>query len=252
MRKFGIIIAAALLACTACPAQKSPTGLLVDGQVWKYSVSLGPVKAGNASLSMKSATVGTQKAYKLTLIMQTSKAADRIFHMNDTLVSTVSADMEPISFWKHSIEGDFEVIERASFRKDGNDYDVHMEKTRKSQTKTLDTSSNIPVYDMVSIIMETRNMNFKKLTPGKRLEYRIADYLTVKTEYLEYQGREKLRIDGKSIDCLVFTLIEPEVQGSRVKENELLRIYIADDAAHKPVGIDFNLKFGTAKARLMQ
>ena len=252
MRRFGIIIAAALLACTACPAQKSTTDLLVDGQVWKYSVSLGPIKAGNASLSMKSTTAGGDKAYKLTLITQTSKAADKIFHICDTLVSTISSDLEPVSFWKHCIEGDYEVIERASFRKSGNEYDVHMEKTRKSQTKTLDTSSNIPVYDMVSIIMEARNMDFKSLTPGKRLEYRIADYLTVKTEYLEYQGREKLRIDGNSTDCLVFTLIEPQVQGSRVKETELLRIYIADDSTHKPIGIDFNLKLGTAKARLMQ
>lgn len=221
--------------------------VLVAGQTISYSLSLGPVKAGTAKLVTTAMKYKGEQAYKIELLAMTGKAASKIFSMNDTLRSIVLPDLTPKSFWKHSQEEDYESVENVSFENGT----VRLEKLRKGQLKTNTVECSEPVYDMVSLIMVARSLDFSKLKPGQRLEFKVASGLSVSTEYLEYQGHDRLKAAGKQNECLKFALIEPKMDKGKLKESELMTIYILPNASHLPVGIDFNLKFGTAKARLL-
>lgn len=245
-----IVISAffALIGCISAYCQtgtKSP--VLVAGQEINYSLSLGPIKAGQAKLKTTATRWKGESAYKIELLAMTGKAASKIFSMNDTLRSTVLPDLTPRAFWKHSQEADYESVENVSF--EGNT--VKLEKLRKGELRTNTVECSEPVYDMVSLVMVARSLDFSQLKQGQRFEFKVASGLSVSTEYLEYQGRDKLKAGGKQNECLKFALIEPKVEKGKVKETELMVIYIRPDSGHLPIGIDFNLKFGTAKARLL-
>lgn len=233
----------AIIAIFACSVQAQ---VLADGQEIRYSLSLGPVKAGQARLTTTATRWNGGPAYQVELLAMTGKAASRIFAMNDTLRSIVLPDLTPKYFWKHSQEADYESVESVSFEGSS----VKLEKFRKGELRTSTVQSSEPVYDMVSLVMVARSLDFSKLKQGQRFKFKVADGLSVLDEYLEYQGRDRLKVAGKQEECLKFALIEPKTEKGRLKETELMVIYIRPDAGHLPVGIDFNLKFGTAKARL--
>jgi len=68
----------------------------------------------------------------------------------------------------------------------------------------------------------------------------------VEQQTMIYKGKEKIKAkDGVTYRCLVFTMLDWE---ERKKEREILRFYFSDDDNHLPLRIDFDLKFGTAKA----
>ncbi len=224
-----------------------PADVLVAGQTITYSLSLGPIKAGTAKLVTTAVKYKGEQAYKIELLAMTGKAASKIFSMNDTLRSIVLPDLTPRAFWKHSQEADYESVENVSFENGT----VRLEKLRKGELRTNTVQCSDPVYDMVSLVMVARSLDFSRLKQGQRFEFKVASGLSVSTEYLEYQGRDKLKAGGRQNDCLKFALIEPKVEKGKTKETELMVIYIKPDAGHLPIGIDFNLKFGTAKARLL-
>lgn len=244
---FAILATVAGLAANKAYAKSADSQVLVAGQEINYSLSLGPIKAGQAKLVTTRTTWKDEPAYRIELLAMTGKAVSKIFSMNDTLRSTVLPDLTPKAFWKHSQEADYESVENVSFE----DGIVRLEKLRKGTLKTNTVKCSEPVYDMVSLVMVARSLDFSKLKQGQRFEFKVASGLSVSTEYLEYQGRERLKAAGKQNDCLKFALIEPKMEKGKLKETELMVIYILPDSTHLPVGIDFNLKFGTAKARLL-
>lgn len=245
---FAIAVSLMMLAGVNASAQN-----LKAGETIKYTLSLGPIKAGSAKLSTKAVTYEGQKAYKVTLTANTGKAVDKIFSMRDTLESTVNAKMEPLYFHKHAFEGDDIVTEWAKFGRDGKKYTAQLEKIYKSgRIKDCDTICTKPIYDMVSMVLVARTMNASALKKGDRLSYAMADAAEVDDITLVFQGREKVKISGTTYPCLVFSLSQPAIEKGKQVDKELLRIFIKDDDTHIPVEIDFNLKFGTAKAKLAQ
>ena len=81
---------------------------------------------------------------------------------------------------------------------------------------------------------------------GQRINYKMVTGKRLSNQVLIYKGKENFKAnDKKTYRCLVFSLLDDK---EKKKEKELLRFYITDDKNHLPVRIDFNLKFGSAKA----
>lgn len=219
---------------------------LKDGENISYTLSLGIIKAGQASLSTSKTTFEGEEAYSVTLTANTSKAADRIYRIRDTLTATVSPQAQPLKFHKHCFEGDDIVTEDAEFfRTTDGQYRGKMAKLYKDgHIRGCDTICRQPIYDMVSITLYARTLQFDEGKTGQRFQFELADGGIVESNTLVYIGRESIKVSGSQKKCLTFSVRGPK------DDKEILRIFVTDDDERIPVGLDISLPFGKAKARL--
>lgn len=235
---------------TAAPAPKNGEKLNYTLYFnWKFVW----IKAGEATLTTRSTTYEGQSAYKTTLLAGSSKSADAIFRLRDTLTTIVKPNLEPLYFVKHCEEGKDIVYERAWFSRtqDG--------KHRARQTKVYadgriresDVTDSRTIYDMVSLLVSARAFDTSHLIPGQRLTYPMVTGRRVEEQVLTYVGKESIEtLAGDKPTCLVFSLVQPKTVDGVTTESEVIRFYITDDTDHIPVQLDLFLKFGVAKAKL--
>ena len=220
----------------------------------RYGMYLGPIKAGEAELITKNVTYKGQNAVQMDLIARTTSAAEKIFSLNDTLTTIVRPDdSSPVYFQKHCFEGDDIVSEKVYFSKDSNGKCVaDMTKYYKDgHVREVTETSNTLVYDMVSVVGFARTMDTKGLKKGQRMNFRLTDACDILDESLIFQGWETLRISGKKYNCMVFKLVEPYEEKGKMKDREILNIYVCDDEARTIVQMDIKFKVGTAKAKII-
>lgn len=210
------------------------------------------VNAGTACLETK--TIDYQGAPALqTMLTATSNArADKLFKLRDTLVSVTDLAGNPLLFKKNCIEGDDILDEKAVFTKPAaGKWRVQQRRVRRNgEIAKNDTLCTEPVYDMVSLMMITKDMDFSTLPVGQRREVLMVGSKRVFRQALVYGGTVDLELKkGEARRSRVFTIVKPDNAGL---DNELLRFYVSDDADRTPLQIDFFLKFGTAKARIVE
>ena len=236
------------------------TVTVVAQQAWKnetlrYSLHIGPVKAGEASFITKNTTFEGQKVVRMDLIARTTSAAEKIFSMNDTLTTYLDAqNVRPVYFRKHCFEGDdvYEEFARFTYADNGS-CKAQMRKNYKSgRVKEKTESSSVSVYDMVSIMGYARAMNTSGLKEGQHIDFKLVDAAEILDECLVYEGRETVKLSGKKYSCLVFKLVEPYWEKGKAKFKDILTIYVTDDNARKIVQMDIKFKVGSAKAKLIE
>jgi len=220
----------------------------------RYGMYLGPIRAGDAQLVTKVTTYNGQKAVRMELIARTTSAAEKIFSLNDTLITIVRPeDSSPIYFQKHCFEGDDIVREKVNFSKtsDGKCVAQMRKDYKDGRVKERTETSKTMVYDMISVVGFARAIDTKTLYKGKRMNFKLADAAEILDETLIYQGKESVKISGRKYDCMVFKLVEPYVEKGKKKDREILNIYVCDDAARTIVQMDIKFKVGTAKVKLI-
>lgn len=238
----------------ACFGMNLAAQTVWKNEVLSYGLYIGPVKAGEARLTTKKTAWKGQDAVMMQLVARTTKAAEKIFSLNDTLTTYVRpADAAPIHFQKHCIEEDDIVFENDDFtRLDDGTWQGRLSKTYKDgHVKAKTVSSKSPIYDMISVVAYARSMDTKKLHDGQRMDFKLADAAEVLDESLIFMGRETLRTNGRKYNCLKFKLVEPYVEKGKKKDRDILTIFVSDDAAHTIVEMDIKFKVGTAKAKLL-
>ncbi|MBO4268278.1 MAG: DUF3108 domain-containing protein, partial [Bacteroidaceae bacterium] len=130
MKKFTVIFALAGLWMAGVSAQ----GLKVESETLNYSLYVGPLKGGEAKLVSRKVNYQGQETVRMDLIANTTKVADKIYSLHDTLTTFLSmTDNRPVRFQKHCYEGDDIVREKADFNllADGT-YSVDMRKDYKN------------------------------------------------------------------------------------------------------------------------
>lgn len=211
------------------------------------------IKAGKASLTTRSTTYKGLPAVESTLLAQSAGAAESIYHLSDTLRTVVSTELDPLYFVKHCEEGDDIVYERAWFSRTAEGrYRADISKVyTDGHERKADYVGDKPVYDMISVMLHARSLDFRSLTKGRRLVYPVAGGKRVEMQTLVYLGREKIKKQsGDTADTHVFSLVTPKTKDGITTEQEVLRFYITTDDSHIPLQIDLFLKFGCAKAKL--
>ena len=235
-------------------------GTMHAQQAWKnetlrYSLHIGPVKAGEASFITKNTTFEGQKVVRMDLIARTTSAAEKIFSMNDTLITYLDAqNVRPVYFRKHCFEGDdvYEEFARFTYADNGSCKAQMRKNYKNGRVKEKTESSNVSVYDMVSIMGYARAMNTSGLKEGQHIDFKLVDAAEILDECLIYEGRETVKRSGKKYNCLVFKLVEPYWEKGKAKFKDILTIYVTDDNARKIVQMDIKFKVGSAKAKLIE
>jgi len=249
MKKFIIIFALNGLWMAGVSAQ----GMKAENETLNYSLYVGPLKGGEAKLVSRKVNYQGQETVRMDLIANTTKVADKIYSLHDTLTTYLSmTDNRPVRFQKHCHEGDDIVRERADFNILGDGtYSVAMRKDYKDgRVKERTGTSREPVYDMVSIVAFARCIDPSSLKVGQRLGFKLASSAEIKDESLVYQGKEQVKISGKKYDCMIFRLVEPVMENGKMKDNDVLTIYVNDDPSRTIIQMDIKFKVGAAKVKI--
>lgn len=208
------------------------------------------INAGTATMSISQTKHENNFAYRAHLITRTSERLDRFFMMRDTLLSIVTEDMSPIYYKKGANEGGRYYVDEVWYSYPNGK--THLRQRYKNRDgivteKTYDSPKCL--YDMMSVMLRARSFRAEDFRVGDKLQLPMADGHKVEDITLIYRGREnfQMKSNGTNYRCLVFSFVEYQ-DG---KEKEIITFYISDDKNHIPVRLDMYLRFGIAKAFLI-
>jgi hypothetical protein len=246
-----------VLYSTAYLKAQNVNSILVDGESLDYTLRFNWkfiwINAGTASLQTHKTTYLGKPAYKTALIANTSKMADKIFLMRDTLETTVSTQLEPLFFQKRCLEGKDIVNEQVSFSMLNGQFRALITKTMDDGTiREVDELRETTIYDMVSLLQYVRSLDTGNLTKNSELTFYMAGGRRVDRLPLRYLGYENIESEnGLKYHCQVFSLVKTSIgKKGKKTEEEVIRFFTTDDSRHIPIRIDLFLKFGVAKAIL--
>lgn len=249
-----ILIIALLTLCSSIPTHAA---VLKDGEKLNYTLYFNWkfvwIKAGTASLTTRSTTYKGQPAMESTLLAQSSKTADALYHLSDTLRTIVTPDVQPLYFVKHCEEGNDIVYERAWFTQlaDGRHHVDISKIYPDGHERKADYTGDEPIYDLVSVMLHARTLPFDNLTVGQKITLPVAGGKRVDVQTLSYLGQQTIQAQsGRDVATHVFSLVNPKTKDGVTTQQEVLRFYVSTDSAHTPVQIDIYFKFGAAKAKL--
>ncbi len=207
------------------------------------------VKVGNASMSTVESKYHSKPAYRASLITRSSANADKFFVMRDTLLCYNSTDLEPLYFRKGAREGKRYTVDEAFFTYPGGKQHLKQHQQKNNGTHVWkEHKLSTCTYDMLSIFLRARSFNPEGWKKGNRINFPITDGTKVIPAVLEYKGKTTVKADnGVKYRCLQLSYMEHE-DG---KDKEIVRFFVTDDANHVPVRLDMFLKFGSAKAFLV-
>lgn len=207
------------------------------------------VKCGTAYYKIRSTTHDGKPALRSDLLSISNKKCDAVFVMRDTLSATFTPELTPLYYRKGAVEGKRYTVEEAtySYPKGKSQLKIKYRDRHGKVTNNTITQDEC-TYDMVSMLALARSFDPKDYKVGQRLTFPMVAGKKVEEQRLIYKGKKNWKAnDGNTYRCLVFSLLDYD---EKDKEKEMLRFYITDDLNHLPIRIDFNLRFGTAKAYL--
>src|SRR5574344_679110 len=246
-----------VLCSTASLGAQNINNILVDGESLDYTLRFNWkfiwINAGTASLQTYKTYYKGEPAFSTSLIANSSKGADKIFLLRDTLETTVSTQLEPLFFQKRCLEGKDIVNEQVSFSMLNGQFRAQIKKTMDDGTiREVDELRETTIYDMVSLLQYVRSLDTKNLTRDSELTFYMAGGRRVDRLPLRYLGYENIESEnGLKYHCQVFSLVKTSIGNKGKKtEEEVIRFFTPDDSRHIPIRIDLFLKFGVAKAIL--
>lgn len=207
------------------------------------------VKAGTASMYTVQSKYKGKDAYRASLITRGNNKVDNFFVLRDTLLCYTSTDLAPLYFRKGAREGKRYYVDEVFYTYPNGQ--PHLKQHRlKHNGEHVWSEHNVKecVYDMMSIFLRARSFNPEGWKKGHDVNFPIADGNNRTPAKIRFQGRTTIKADdGKRYKCLQLSYMELE-DG---KYNRIVDFYVTDDDNHIPVRLDMFLKFGSAKAFLV-
>lgn len=206
------------------------------------------VKAGNASMYTVQSKYKGRNAYRASLTTRGNNKVDEMFVLRDTLLCYSTLDMAPLYFRKGAREGSRYTVDEVWYDYEDGNVKLTQRRQKKDGTKkTINTTREDCVYDMLNIFLRARSFNPEGWKKGHVVKIPIADGNGIDPAQLCYRGKTTIKADnGLKYRCLELSYMELESG----KYKEVVRFYVTDDANHIPIRLDMYLRFGSAKAFL--
>ena len=246
-----LIAATALFTLVSSQTAVSNTAFRVGEQIsfnlyfnWKFVW----YKVGTASMSVADSKYKGKKALKCNIITRSNGKLDKYFFMRDTLLSYVSPNLLPYYYRKGAHEGKRYTVDEVWYETSGSQCKVKMQRLNNDKTITRSEEQSVcDAYDMLTLFLRSRNYNFSQWKAGQTMKVDMVSGKGRGKGLITFKGREKVKADdGKKYETL--RLEFAEYSKSKKKYQRLATFYITDDKRHLPVRLDFNLRFGEAKA----
>ena len=253
MKKIFLLLSLNFLLILSIHAESPP---FKEGEILKYDVhfkwGLVMMKAGTANYDIKKSFYQNNPTYKSTLDFKTTSFFDGIFKIRDTLISHISTDLEPLYHIRKVNEGKTRFWEEVFFKTFSPSFTKARVKKQNAETVKFDTTlvANNAGYDMLSIFMFARTLDYSNLTPGQT--FHISCFI----------GPDKVNITayfkGQSVvekdDAIKYKayLLVIDIGDDAFKESKnAMEIWVSDDKNHVPLKLRAKLRIGAAEANLV-
>lgn len=207
------------------------------------------VKAGNASMSIIQSTRNGKPAYRGSLVTRGNHKVDDFFVLRDTLLCYSGTDLAPMYFRKGAREGKRYTVDEVFYSYSGGK--CHLRQHRlQSDGKHVwkKVSYDDCVFDMMNIFLRARSFDPTNWKKGFVVKFPIVDGNARTPAQIRFAGKETIKADnGIKYRCLRLAYMELEDK----KYKKIVDFYVTDDENHVPIRLDMFLKFGSAKAFLV-
>ncbi len=226
------------LAWSQTSAQCSTTNTsFKSGETLKYKVGYKwgaiNVTAGYATFNVSKTSYNGNPAYHLVGKGSSTKTFDRYFKVRDRYESFVSTKtLLPYQFIRQVDEGGYKTYNNVKFNRSSN--------SAKSTNGTYKTKSC--VHDVISAIYLARNIDFGKMSVGKKTY--IDLFLDDQNYhiYVKYLGKETIKTSLGKIKCRKIT---PQlIDGTVFDSKSTMYIWVTDDANQVPVRVKSSVSVG--------
>ena len=219
-------------------AEKQPRLPFAPGEELRFAVRYGPVRAGHATLSVKSLEMLDQEpTYLLVSTARSSRFFSTFFEVEDRVESWWSIPRHiPLRFKKHIREG--------AYKKD-----VHVEFNHGEGVATYKNGKQQEILantqDVLSSFYYVRTQDLK---PGDSLKF--PNHSDGKNYPLEVKviRKEQITVPAGEFSCVV---VEPLLKTAGLfKQEGRLTIWLTDDARKMPVLMKSKVAVGSIVAEL--
>ena len=207
------------------------------------------VKAGTASMYTVQSRYDGKPAYRSSLITRGNERVDNMFILRDTLLCYNSLDLAPLYYRKGAREGKRYTVDEVFYSYPNGKCQVRQHRQHSNGSHSWEKHVyDDCIYDMLSIFLRARSFNPAGWKKGHDVDFPIADGNGRTPAKIRFQDRCTIKADnGKKYKCLQLSYMELE-DG---KYKRIVDFYVTDDKNHVPIRLDMFLKFGSAKAFLV-
>lgn len=238
---------------TAVSAQAARPSTIPVGEKLSYNIyfHMGFIwaKAGYGELSFTQAKHGGATQLHGQLAAKSLSIVEHIMQVRDTLDCWFNTDMVPTEFRKATHEGSYNAIARNVYSTQWHDKNAANTPTNVDSTyvtinrwrkKGKDDAKNEKkaftnkgvAYDMLSVFYTIRNLDYAKLTKGKKMKFVCYDGVKCQTINFEYYGTQRCELrDGKKYDSYLIHL----TFDTKGQEATPLKVWLSKTPDHHPV-----------------
>ena len=222
------------------------------GYVGAYSLGFIYTEVADISLSLQK-TAGKDE-YVVKGGGLTRKFYSNFFSVNDYYEThfQTQPNIRSLSFYRSIEEGGYTMKNDYKFDWTNKMITGVMQKQKEAfQPFALAMEGNKNYSDVLTAFYNFRNQNFNNISAGKKFSfYFILDneFYSIQCVYIGKEVRKLKKFDKKPINTLKFNF--EVVAGEVFKGNEVITVWISDDANHIPLEFDFPIRVGRMRAYL--
>lgn len=253
MKKLKILLLALLtMVSVGASAQAMTNTAFRSGEILTYNLYFNWkfvwIKAGNATYSTVQTRYQGQNAYRASLTATTNARADKFFTIRDNLTAYSTTNMLPLYYTKSTHEGDRINLDEVRYSFSGGRCNMRLRRRKSDGSNHYKNISLNNSFDMINAFMRARQWGVTNWRVGSKVAFNIVDGKGSAPAYIQYQGKTTVDGDnGHKYRALKLSYFERENKGYK----RIATFYVTDDRNHIPVLIDLNLKFGSAKAKVV-
>lgn len=200
--------------------------------------------AGRATLRLAPVSNG----YRATLTARSEPWADKIYHLRDTLVSSMMKEtLKPTRYEKIAHEDGKFSHDIVAFAHRGNEVTGNCTRHRRKKgsselttTKTTLSATGMTV-DMLSVFYYIRTLDFVGMKPGKSMSINIFSGKKKETLTITYHGAKSIEV-GKSTRPAFYVTFTFTSDGK--KSSDPIKAWISADSRRIPLKLEGSLKIG--------
>lgn len=213
----------------------------------------GPIhtKAGKSILSTTADKYNNTNVYKISLIAESTGNVQKLFTLNDTLISYMTKELVPLAYVKNAHEGKDNVHETVNYTYSaGGKIDINVKRHKNGEDKfDNNLTSNNCIYDMASVVMYARTLDYSKMKKGDDVDVEFMSGRKKVKMVIEHDGIENIKANNKvNYECIKLVLSISD--DAFTNKQEAMRVYITNDKNRMPVRLDSQLKIGSTRAIL--
>ncbi|MBS7362963.1 MAG: DUF3108 domain-containing protein [Paludibacteraceae bacterium] len=217
-----------------------------------FNLGFISMKAGKVHFEVGEAVVRGEDCYKLMVNGYTQGMFERFYVVRDTFTSYISKKtLQPVYYHDGKHEDSYWSYSTYLYTDNGKADSLHVnfEYIKRKGTSRTEFNISKKACDLVATCYKIRNLDVASMSRGDVAAFSLLFEDIVYELGLKFTGKENVKLkDGSKYRTSVF--VPTLIKGDLFKNDEDLKVYVADDDNHYPVYVEASLKMGKAVASL--